>query len=139
MTAPTKQNKNMNSLDNLRTQAHVAASSARQAADDANSLALWISCSDEERDQARSFPWLGAHVAKMDKMVSEMENGIKFLTGPTDGATHVIDDGGMIYWTETPGKTNDEIAAEFRRDYDGELGAFDVTTIEIDDKTVYDA
>lgn len=129
----------MNSLDNLRTQAHVAASSARKAADDASSLALWISQSDEERDQVRSFPWHAAHVAKMDKMVSEMENGIKFLTGPTDGATHIVDDGGMIYWTETPGKTNDEIAAEFRRDYDGELGEFDVTTIEIDDKTVYDA
>jgi hypothetical protein len=75
MTAPTKQNKNMNSLDNLRTQAHVAASIARQAADDAKELALWVGYSDEERDQARSFPWLAAHVAKMDKMVSEMENG----------------------------------------------------------------
>lgn len=62
---------------------------------------------------------------------------IQFLTKPTDEATHVIDDGGMIYWTETPGKTNDEIAEEFRRDYDGEFGEFDVTTIATDDKTVY--
>ena len=139
MNLPTNQNKDMNSLDNLRTQAHVAAASARQAADDANSLALWVSYSDEERDFLRARPWGAAHVAKMEKLVTEMENGIKFITGPTDGATHVIDDGGMIYWTETPGKTNDEIAAEFRRDYDGELGEFDVTTIEIDDKTVYDA
>jgi uncharacterized protein YfdQ (DUF2303 family) len=54
-----------------------------------------------------------------------------------DESTHVIDDGGMIYWTETPGKTNDEIAEEFRRDYDGELGEFDVTTIATDECSVY--
>ncbi len=64
---------------------------------------------------------------------------IEFLTGPTDEATHIIDDGGMIYWAEAPDKTNDEIAAEFRRDYDGALGSFDVTTIATDDKTVYSA
>ena len=75
MTAQTNQNKDMNSLDNLRTQAHVAAASARQAADDANSLALWVSYSDEERDFLRARPWGAAHVAKMEKMVSEMENG----------------------------------------------------------------
>jgi hypothetical protein len=63
----------MNSLDNLRTQAHVAASIARQAADDAKELALWVGYSDEERDFLRALPWHAAHVAKMDKMVSEME------------------------------------------------------------------
>lgn len=57
-----------NQLDSLRDQAHVNASAAHQAAEDAREFALWVSQTDSERDQSRSLPWLAAHVAKMDSM-----------------------------------------------------------------------
>lgn len=53
----------------------------------------------------------------------------KFTTKQNNDSTHVIDDGGCIYWVAAPSKTNDEVAAMFRDGYDGTLGAFDVTTL----------
>jgi hypothetical protein len=50
-----------------------------------------------------------------------------WTTKPTAESTHVIDDGGMIYWVAAPGKKYGEIAEAFRANYDGQLGDFDVT------------
>lgn len=59
-------------------------------------------------------------------------------TKPQPASTHVIDDGGMIYWVSAPGKTNDEIAAAFKIGYDGKLGKYDVTTIATGEQSEYE-
>jgi hypothetical protein len=64
---------------------------------------------------------------------------MNWTTKPQADSTHVIDDGGMIYWVAAPGKTSDEVADAFRAGYDGELGSYDVTTMATGDKADYTA
>lgn len=52
-----------------------------------------------------------------------------FTTKIKNDSTHVIDDGGCIYWVTAPGKTCDEVAAMFRDGYDGTLGEVQVTEV----------
>ena len=62
---------------------------------------------------------------------------ITWHTAKPDNATHVIDDGGMIYWSVTPEMTNDQVAAAFRDGYDGKLGSYDVTDLRTDERSDY--
>lgn len=64
---------------------------------------------------------------------------ITWHTKQIEGATHVIDDGGMIYWSVTPEMTNDQVAGAFRVGYDGTLGNYDVTDLRTDERTDYSA
>ena len=66
-----------------------------------------------------------------------MKNEITWYTKQPEGATHVIDDGGMVYWSVTPGMTNDEVASAFRAGYDGQLDNYDVTDLRTSIKTDY--
>lgn len=52
-------------------------------------------------------------------------------------STHIIDDGGMIYWVSAPTMTNDEIAEAFRLNYDGRLGNYDVTNMATGEQSEY--
>jgi hypothetical protein len=61
----------------------------------------------------------------------------KFTTALTPDATHVIDDGGCIYYIAGRGYSNDDVAAMFRNNYDGSPGAFAVTSLADDDQTDY--
>ncbi len=54
---------------------------------------------------------------------------MKFTTSPQSNSTHVVDDGGCIYYLAAPGKTNDEVAEAFRAGFDGDPGECDVTTL----------
>ena len=54
---------------------------------------------------------------------------MNFATKLTADATHVIDDGGCLYWVAAPEMTADEVADAFRVGYDGQLGAFEVTNL----------
>jgi hypothetical protein len=64
---------------------------------------------------------------------------ITWHTGKPENATHVIDDGGMIYWSVTPEMTNDQVAAAFASDYDGTLGKYDVTDLRTEERSDYEA
>jgi hypothetical protein len=67
-------------------------------------------------------------------------NSINWHTGhQPENATHVIDDGGMIYWSITPDMTSDEVASAFRVGYDGTLGDYDVTDLRTGNRTDYSA
>lgn len=68
------------------------------------------------------------------------ESKIEFLTGnQPERATHIIDDGGIIYWTIAPDLTSDQVAEAFRSGYDGALSNYDVTDIHTGTRTDYTA
>ena len=75
--------------------------------------------------------------SRSDETKNKMSTTI--TTSKNNDSTHVIDDGGCIYWVAAPGKTSDEVAAMFRDGYDGDLsdGGFDVTALATDDRTKY--
>ena len=64
-----------------------------------------------------------------------MEN--EFTTALQLDSTHVIDDGGCIYYIFARGYSNDKVAAMFRWNYGGSPGAFAVTSLADDDQTDY--
>lgn len=69
-----------------------------------------------------------------------MKTNIEWHTGnQPKNATHVIDDGGMIYWSLTPEMDNDQVAEAFRVGYDGALGSYDVTDLRTQTRTDYEA
>jgi hypothetical protein len=70
--------------------------------------------------------------------LQRMKTNMNWTTEPQDDSTHIIDDGGMIYWVSAPGKTNDEIAEAFRVGYDGRLGKYDVTEMVTGNQTNYE-
>lgn len=72
-------------------------------------------------------------------MNTNTKTKINWHTKLAEGATHVVDDGGMIYWSCTPDLTSDEVAVAFRAAYDGTLGDYDVTDINTGTKTDYSA
>ena len=55
-----------------------------------------------------------------------------------EAATHVIDDGGMIYWSVTPNLSNDEVAKAFASEYDGNPYPFDVTNLATEERSDYE-
>jgi hypothetical protein len=61
-----------NQLNDLHTQAAIQYSAAHQVAEDAKALTEWVALSDDERSQSRAYPWMAAHVAKMDAMVAAL-------------------------------------------------------------------
>lgn len=60
---------------------------------------------------------------------------LEWLTSKPQNATHVIDDGGCIYWAIAPGMSSDEVGGAFRIGYDGALGAFDITDVSTGEAT----
>ena len=60
-----------------------------------------------------------------------------FTTSQNTDSTHIIDDGGCLYWITAPGKSNDDVAQMFRTGYDGKPGNFDVTDIATDERSDY--
>lgn len=57
-------------------------------------------------------------------------NRLDWSTSLQPNSTHMVDDGGMVYFCHTPGMTLFDVADRFRIDYDGNLDSFDVTNIE---------
>jgi len=69
-----------------------------------------------------------------------LEGGeMKYETKRSEDATHVIDDGGCLYWVAAQGMTSDQVAADFAATYDGGLGKYDVTTLATDERERYSA
>lgn len=55
---------------------------------------------------------------------------MEFRTKPFAGATHVIDDVGMVYWVDAGGAAEAQIEAAFRAGYDGDPGEVKVESAQ---------
>jgi hypothetical protein len=80
----------------------------------------------------------GVRPGKKKRQRMKTTTTLNWTTKPQADSTHIIDDGGMIYWVSAPGKTNNEIAAAFRAGYDGNLGKYDVTEMVTGNQTNYE-
>jgi len=61
-----------NSMINLTEAAAINWSKAAIALEKAKAFGEWVRLTDEEREQARFYPWLRSHVQEMDQMAKEL-------------------------------------------------------------------